>query len=875
LILTLLALKKQCSILCSTGEFNLIKKTVEALVLVCETSLAVSYFQTVELEVVSQLLALLVEVMQGPCPGNQEEIVDSDALVAINNIMPAVNDSDLRMSLADPEHMDIRGKSCVLLAACVEGREDFECHKTLIRKLEVGALFGYEEAIEAEIRMIREEASGRLLSTPEKQKVETLQAALVAVVTIKMELRQEKKVEKQVKKKKAKSENNGDAEESESSEEEEEVGPASAAGSAKVEHSNTKQPLVGIVEIAWKGQIERNVFAMPIEVAYLTASTKTKFLEEVDLSTTEKRMSKLLRCSDSFYSEMRLIHNKAERSSVFRFLHFSMPTIKMYLYVLVVLLNLNTIMAPNKIESGPARALTHYLSGKLDLDHYEVVSLGVTVVLFVLLLTGYLVIIAHLGTTNVPMVVRELETTWADVGIGEKPRNLRAWGMFTALFGLALVVVGIHFINYPATPEWYLTVACLLVPVFLASFRATVIRPTNRFQRNFCIAYDVVVRRDFLRNHAVLALCSVLGMYKVEFFTLELLDVINISPVIGDIIQSVTAPGKALFLTLYLFVITSVIYASFGMAYFPNQLMVPTEEVFENVDGTTTDTDRRLFGDASVPDQYDFGDFGQDYGWEEEEGPSDGVGSGLFGRLLRSSDTRVGYTSSSVNKETCKNLLECSFFVFYQGMSESGNLKTSLRTASPGQYNYIPRIVFDSVFFVWVGIVLMNIVTGLMVDTFSALRGEKVERQKILESECFVCGLQRGVYDDLGLGPGTPSFVQHLATDHDLWMYVYFVAYLKEKDPTEYNGIESFVRGEIDNLSLEWLPNHTSFVIEDQDKGNNSGAAAAQAQVEKDQAAVASAEKIEALVAQVSALQQAVATLAAGQQQLLGQQQSE
>jgi len=123
---------------------------------------------------------------------------------------------------------------------------------------------------------------------------------------------------------------------------------------------------------------------------------------------------------------------------------------------------------------------------------------------------------------------------------------------------------------------------------------------------------------------------------------------------------------------------------------------------------------------------------------------------------------------------------------------------------------------------VWVGIVLVNIITGLMVDTFSSIREEEEWRRKCLANECFVCGVQRHAYEDYGLSTqvlGSPltflacdsdsplilylsqdsSFEEHLEDDHNLWMYIYYIAYLRKKDPTDESGIESFVRQQVSN----------------------------------------------------------------------------
>jgi hypothetical protein len=181
-----------------SGQINLIKKVIDALVLVCESSDAVSYFQGIELEMVSQLLALLIEVMQGPCAGNQEEIVESDAIVAISIIIAAQNSNDMKISLTDPGHMGIRGQACVLLAACLEGREDVDCHKVMMRKLEVSALCDHQDVLETDVRKMRVYALRRLLDSEEAKRLSTLQAALVAVVTVVMELGHEKKAVEKV-----------------------------------------------------------------------------------------------------------------------------------------------------------------------------------------------------------------------------------------------------------------------------------------------------------------------------------------------------------------------------------------------------------------------------------------------------------------------------------------------------------------------------------------------------------------------------------------------------------------------------------------------------------------------------------------------------
>lgn len=55
---------------------------------------------------------------------------------------------------------------------------------------------------------------------------------------------------------------------------------------------------------------------------------------------------------------------------------------------------------------------------------------------------------------------------------------------------------------------------------------------------------------------------------------------------------------------------------------------------------------------------------------------------------------------------------------------------------------------------------------------------------------CFhlTVGLKRADFDNR-----TVSFEQHIQKEHNMWDYLYFIVLIKEKDPTEYTGPESYV----------------------------------------------------------------------------------
>lgn len=62
----------------------------------------------------------------------------------------------------------------------------------------------------------------------------------------------------------------------------------------------------------------------------------------------------------------------------------------------------------------------------------------------------------------------------------------------------------------------------------------------------------------------LLLACSVLGFFHSPFFSLLLLDIINNSSVLNDIMKSITIPLPALSMVLFTFIITVIVYAQFG-----------------------------------------------------------------------------------------------------------------------------------------------------------------------------------------------------------------------------------------------------------------------------------------------------------------------
>ena len=123
------------------------------------------------------------------------------------------------------------------------------------------------------------------------------------------------------------------------------------------------------------------------------------------------------------------------------------------------------------------------------------------------------------------------------------------------------------------------------------------------------------------------------------------------------------------------------------------------------------------------------------------------------------------------------------------------------------------RVVYDLLFFFIVIIITLNLIFGVIIDTFGDLRQEKQEKDYTLRNTCFICGLDRSKFDNK-----TVSFDEHIKLEHNMWHYLYFLILIKVKDKTEFTGPESFVYLCIQNKNLEWFPRMRAMSLDDANK---------------------------------------------------------
>jgi hypothetical protein len=167
----------------------------------------------------------------------------------------------------------------------------------------------------------------------------------------------------------------------------------------------------------------------------------------------------------------------------------------------------------------------------------------------------------------------------------------------------------------------------------------------------------------------------------------------------------------------------------------------------------------------------------------------------------------------------CPDLLRCFIQTIFMGLTDPATQGMDGVTYKDGT-GWVSRIIFDLSFFIILGVLLFDMVTGIIVDTFGELRGEAESRKETQENKCFVCGIERSKMDDMGT---EFNFDDHVQSEHEVWNYLYFYAYLTRKPDTELNGPESDILAQIEDKDTSWFPSRTSWRIQENARNEMNG----------------------------------------------------
>ncbi|XP_052600307.1 inositol 1,4,5-trisphosphate receptor type 3 isoform X2 [Peromyscus californicus insignis] len=290
----------------------------------------------------------------------------------------------------------------------------------------------------------------------------------------------------------------------------------------------------------------------------------------------------------------------------------------------------------------------------------------------------------------------------------------------------------------------------------------------------------MVMDMEFL-YHVGYILTSVLGLFAHElFYSILLFDLIYREETLFNVIKSVTRNGRSILLTALLALILVYLFSIVGFLFLKDDFILEVDRLPGNHSRAST--------------------LGMSHGAATFMGTCSGDKLDCVSEVsvpeILEEDEELDST-----ERACDTLLMCIVTVMNHGLRNGGGVGDILRKPSKDESLFPARVVYDLLFYFIVIIIVLNLIFGVIIDTFADLRSEKQKKEEILKTTCFICGLERDKFDNK-----TVSFEEHIKLEHNMWNYLYFIVLVRVKNKTDYTGPESYVAQMIKNKNLDWFP---------------------------------------------------------------------
>jgi len=811
-------------------SFNLVRPVVALLHTLCPRREVYRKIIPVQITLASAVLDCLVEITQGPCVANQEEIgthATFNSLKIILTVPPTVRYQHMM------EMVSIQTMAITLCAACLEGEANRAVAEAMVSKVDSGTLTNaYEGMYEFYQLALRSSVVDSVTKGTKQALNNEILHEYVQLKQKEAGCNSSRRGSSKARKSVVIVENIKDVDleddENEEHEESEELEAETLCltmrnllavhkylslnipsyssleydeGSMPDFHADFEKEL-GLVEVFWQGKTYEVRFPLPEEAAFLSETTKEKYMEEqCVLTTSETRVKDLMATREELLDDMSVLRD-ISNIAFFKFILDNYTEIRNFLYIVVILINFDLTLS----LSHGSTIINGY--GEVDANGKLLIILGL------ILLVGYGSMAIYWGfqvsLLNYRRLSRILKTamvkeqeekelareaalelefkamqeemqeemshgvihrffTGVFKGISQASFNLfapirflyaqlgKGWDLtvFRPTVFIAGAFVVACFMHYhifkeisPRVLESYmksyaLAGVIIIGPLALYTVRQMIETPYTYIDLLICMVYDLVFDIRFL-TYGVFTAAVVFGLAGYHFlYTIVLLEFLNMSVYARNTIKSVTGPWKPLLNVGFIFLIVSQIYGVFAYARFGGN--------------------EALIG----------GDIDDDW------------------------------------IDSCDSIFNCLALVYYEGIRSLDTAALLPDSPVNDERSFTGRFFYDMSFYVIAGCLLWNMVTGIIVDSFGNLRDESAEKDALLNQESFISGLEE---DDLET---TSLYLEDIKETHqNPWQYLFFAIYLTRKNSADCDGIESYCLNCIHEEKTDWFPTKTCVELE-------------------------------------------------------------
>ena len=157
---------------------------------------------------------------------------------------------------------------------------------------------------------------------------------------------------------------------------------------------------------------------------------------------------------------------------------------------------------------------------------------------------------------------------------------------------------------------------------------------------------------------------------------------------------------------------------------------------------------------------------------------------------------------------SCDSLVHCFLFALDATFKNNGGVGAGIAkiyTVNQDSENVTisyGRAIYDFLFGFIIVIIIIQLLSGLIIDKFRSLRNDTEAKEADLRNLCIVCSEKSEVIER----NSQMTFAEHNISVHNIWFYHMFIGYLTNKPKEDYSGVESYIQKNFKSRQVGWLP---------------------------------------------------------------------
>jgi len=170
-------------------------------------------------------------------------------------------------------------------------------------------------------------------------------------------------------------------------------------------------------------------------------------------------------------------------------------------------------------------------------------------------------------------------------------------------------------------------------------------------------------------------------------------------------------------------------------------------------------------------------------------------------------DPVPGYDAPVLEYDYCNNLLVCLVTATSEGL-RGGDIGAMMSKRLVSDPYFWVQMLYTFLYWTIMITILLNVIFGIIIDTFSELRTDTLRMMQDMQNSCFICRIDRFTLDTKGNG-----FERHIKRDHNMWNYLNMIVHVREKDEMEHNGWEGYIHAMMQQKDLSFFPRNQAISL--------------------------------------------------------------